>query len=205
MMRNLILAVFLLSSFSVYTYGQTRSINCDSTLLDKGRKFTTPEPKSLEGDYDFTIVPTWDPQARRATGKLHLYWEERYEAMQNNQKFRVPQKFPLIGYIEGDFSKAMILNFNEDMNRKDPMNPGVRYFDDKGILKVPGEEPVDPSCQNCINICADCPMLTFEFKKIINGTIVGIWSHDMGIMKIKNSGGKWVNEATGFFCAEPQN
>lgn len=204
-MRNLILAVFILSSFSVCAFGQTNSANCDSALLDKGGKFIISEPKLLEGVYNFTIVPTWDPQAKKATGKLHLYWEERYEAMQNNQKFRVPQKFPLVGYIEGDFSKATILNFNEDMNRKDPMNPGVRYYDDKGILRIPGEKPVDPSCTNCINICADCPMLTFEFKKVMNGTIVGIWSHDLGIMGTKNSEGEWINEATGFFCAEPQN
>lgn len=204
-MRNLVLAVFLILYLSVCAYGQTKPKNCDRTLLDKGRIFIPSEPKSLEGTYNFTIVPTWDPQAKKATGKLHLYWEERYEAMQSNQKFRVPQKFPLVGYIEGDFSKATILNFNEIMNRKDPMNPGVRYYSDQGILKIPGEEPVDPSCQNCINFCMDCPMLTFQFTKNINGTIVGTWSHDMGIMKTKNSEGEWVNEATGFFCAEPQN
>jgi hypothetical protein len=202
-MRNLISAVFLFLIFSAYAYGQASPSDCDSTLLDKGRKFTISEPKLLEGNYNFTIVPTWDTQAKRATGKLHLYWEEGYESMQNGHKFRVPQNFPLVGYIKGDFSKATILNFNEELNRKDPMDPGVRFYSDTDILRIPGEEPVDPSCLNCINICADCPTLTFHYEKIVNGTIVGKWSHDLGIMKTKNSEGEWVYEATGFFCAEP--
>jgi hypothetical protein len=204
-MRNLISTIFLYLIFSACTYGQASLTNCDTIILEEGTNFTTSEPKLLEGTYNLTFIPNWNNQARRATGKLYLYWEEQYISMQNNHNLRVPQKFPLIGYIEGDFSNATILNFNEKMSRKDPMNPGVRFYNDTSILRIPGEEPVDPSCQNCINICADCPILTFQFEKVFNGTIAGKWSHDLGIMKAKNSAGEWVHEATGFFCAEPIN
>jgi len=204
-MRYLSIAISLSLIFPFCAYGQVKGISCESTFSDKGTAFEISDPQSLEGVYHITIVPTWDAKASTASGELHLYWEERYIAMQNVHTYRVPQQFPLVGYITGDFRGATILNFNEKMGRKDPLNPGVRFYDDLHILKIPGDEAVDPECPDCINICTDCPTLTFKFEKMVDGIIVGSWSHDLGFMATKNSEGISINRASGYFCAEPQN
>src|SRR5699024_1514271 len=111
MIRHLIFLIFLFTGFTALVYGQTNSFNCERSLLNKGDEFKVLEPKSLEGTYQFTIVPTWDPKAEKATVELHLFWEERYVALQADSMYTPLVYHPLIGYTIGDFQSATRADF----------------------------------------------------------------------------------------------
>ena len=202
-MRKVIFVVFILFSLPSWSLGQN-FFNCDKNLLNSGEKFKITNPKSLAGTYDFTIVPNWDPEAERASVELHLFWENRYVELQDDSMHTPLVNHPLVGYTKGSFQNATSANFNEKMGQTDPFDPGIRYYADEKTLKSPGRS-VDPSCRKCMNLSTDGPTFNFHIVRNIDGLLVGKWTEGFGIMKMKNSEGEWVNEATGFFCAKPKN
>lgn len=203
-MRNLTSLAFFLIYFTSLAFGQTTSFNCDERLLNEGQEFQINDPKLLEGTYNFTIVPDWDPTAKKASVQLHLVWEDRYVELQKDSMYSPLVNHPLIGYTKGDFQDATSANFNEEMSQTDPFDPGIRYYADEKILKSPGRA-VDPSCHNCIDLSTDGPAFNFQIKRNVNGVLIGKWTEDFGILEKENSEGKMIDEATGYFCAEPQN
>lgn len=197
-MRNVIFLVFILFGFPSWIFSQTNSFSCDRSLLNSGEKFELTEPKSLAGIYNFTIVPNWDPEADRASVELHLIWENRYVELQYDSMYTPLVKHPLVGYTKGDFQDATSANFNEEMGQTNPFDPGIRYYADEKTLKSPGRS-VDPSCRKCMDFSTDGPTFNFHILRNVDGILVGKWTEGFGIMKMKNSEGKMIDEATGFF------
>ena len=173
-------------------------------MLNEGQIFDIAKPKLLAGTYNFTMIPNWDPQAKKATGKLNLIWDERTKALQADSVYHHYAKYPLIGYAKGNFEPATSANLNDELAKNDSLDPGLRFFSNNNILRMPGGE-VYPDCPSCIGINADGPVIEFKIKRTVNGVLVGKWTEDFGIFERENSEGKVIGEATGYFCAEPVN